>query len=114
MYKLKTIVPSALAWLPNGKDLVVIFSSAESNFSLQQVGLLSPGDGKLRPVTADTNDYATLSVSSDGATIATIMRQSQRDVYVSSGQKPDYSDARQITSGDLVRDVSWTCRAANS
>ena len=107
MYKLNDFVPSALAWLPNGKDLAVIFSSPESNFNLQQVGLVSSGDGKFRPITADTNDYATLSVSSDGATIATIMRQSQRDVYVSSGQKPDYSDAKQITSGDLVRGVSW-------
>jgi eukaryotic-like serine/threonine-protein kinase len=107
IYDLKAMAPGALAWLPDGKDLVMIFSTAESKFSLQQLGLLSPGDGKLRPVTADTNDYATLSVSSDGATIATIMRQSQRDVYVSSGEKPDYSDAREITSGDLVRVVSW-------
>jgi serine/threonine protein kinase len=107
VYELKGIAPSALAWLPDGKDLATIFSTAESKFRLQQVGLISPGDGKLRPITADTNDYATLSVSSDGATIATIMRQPQRDVYVSSGQKPDYSDAKQITSGDLVSVVSW-------
>jgi eukaryotic-like serine/threonine-protein kinase len=107
IYKLNDSVPAALAWLPNGKDLAVIFSNLESRFSRQQVGLISPGDGKFRPITADTNDYATLSVSSDGATIATIMRQSQRDVYVSSGQKPDYSDIKQITSGDSVHDVAW-------
>jgi hypothetical protein len=49
-----------------------------------------------------------LSVSADGATIATVMRQSVRDVYVSSGLKADYSDARQISSGDPVPVVAWT------
>jgi serine/threonine protein kinase/sugar lactone lactonase YvrE len=100
-------IPNAVAWLPDGKSLALIVQTAESNFNRSQVGLISLSDGKFRPVTADTNDYANLSVSSDGATIATIMRQSQRDVYVSSGGKPDYSDARQVTSGDLVPAVSW-------
>ncbi len=96
-----------VSWLPDGKALAVIYSSRETNFSRQQLGLISYPDGKLRPITADTNDYANLSVSADGATIATVMRQSVRDVYVSSGLKPDYSDARQITSGDLVPVVAW-------
>ena len=79
----------------------------ETNFSRQQVGLISYPDGKFRPITADTNDYANLSVSADGATIATVMRQSLRDVYVSSGLKADYSDARQVSAGDPVPEVAW-------
>jgi WD40-like Beta Propeller Repeat len=35
------------------------------------------------------------------------MRQSVRDVYVSSGLKADYSDARQVSSGDAVPVVAW-------
>src|SRR5258708_34372201 len=35
------------------------------------------------------------------------MRQSVRDVYVSSGLKADYSDARQVSSGDPVPVVAW-------
>ena len=96
-----------LSWLPDGRALAVIFSSRETTFSRQQVGLISYPDGKFRPITADTNDYANLSVSADGATIATVMRQSVRDVYVSSGLKADYSDARQVTSGDPVPVVAW-------
>ena len=65
-----------VSWLPDGRALAVIFSSMETNFSRQQVGLISYPDGKFRPITADTNDYANLSVSADGATIATVMRQS--------------------------------------
>jgi len=96
-----------VSWLPDGRALAVIYSSTETNFSRQQVGLISYPDGKLRPITADTNDYANLSVSADGATIATVMRQSVRDVYVSSGLKPDYSDAMQVSSGDSVPVVAW-------
>jgi len=96
-----------LSWLPDGRALAVIFSTMETNFSRQQVGLISYPDGKFRAITADTNDYANLSVSADGATIATVMRQSARDVYVSSGLKADYSDARQISSGDPVPGVAW-------
>ena len=109
---------TSVSWLPDGKTLAVTFATPETNFNLQQVGLIGYPDGKFRPITADTNDYATsggagfgagrVSVSADGGTIATVMRQSVRDVYVSSGEKADYSDARQVTSGDPVPDVSWT------
>jgi len=96
-----------VSWLPDGRALAVIFSSVETHFSRQQVGLISYPDGKFRPITADTNDYATLSVSADGATIATVMRQSVHDVYVSSGLKADYSDIRQLRSEDPVQSVAW-------
>ncbi|MHB8215971.1 MAG: protein kinase domain-containing protein [Candidatus Sulfotelmatobacter sp.] len=97
-----------VSWLPDGRALAVIFSSRETNFSRQQIGLISYPDGKFRPITTDTNDYANLSVSADGTTIATLMRQSVRDVYVSSGVKADYSDVRQVSSGDAVPVVAWT------
>jgi hypothetical protein len=96
-----------VSWLPDGSALAVIVRSADTNFSRQQVGLVSYPEGKFRPITADTNDYATLSVSSDGKTIATLMQQSVRDIYVSLGQKADYSDAKEVTSGDPVPSVSW-------
>ena len=96
------------SWLPSGKALAVTYSNQETNFTQQQLGLVSFPDGKFRAITADTNDYTNPSVSSDGKTIATVMHQSVRDVYVSNGQKPDYSDVKQITSGEPVQAVSWT------
>ncbi len=102
------VMLNSLAWLPDGRELVAISLSAETNFASAQIGLIGYPDGKLLPVTADTNTYANLSVSSDGKTIATIMQQTIRDVYVSGGQKSDYSDVRQITSGDPVPGLGWT------
>jgi eukaryotic-like serine/threonine-protein kinase len=98
----------SVAWLPSGKALAITYENQETNFTRQQLGLVGYPDGRFRPITADTNDYTNPSVSSDGKTIAAVMHQSVRDVYVSSGQKPDYSDIRQITSGDPVQGVSWT------
>jgi Tol biopolymer transport system component len=62
----------------------------------------------LHAVTADTNDYLTPSVSIDGATIAAVMIQNERSLFVSSGQGTNDSDFNQITSGDLPNSVSWT------
>jgi len=97
-----------ISWLPDGRALTVIFRNAETNFNRQQVGLITYPEGKFRPITSDTNDYDTLSVSADGKTIATVMQETVRDVYVSSGEKADYSDSRQVTSGDPVPTVAWT------
>jgi serine/threonine protein kinase len=102
-----TVFQSA-SWLPGGKSLAVTYSNQETNFTQQQLGLVNYPDGKFRAITADTNDYTNPSVSSDGKTIAAVMHHSVRDVYVSSGQKSDYSDVKQITSGEPVQNVSWT------
>jgi Tol biopolymer transport system component len=98
----------SVSWLPSGKALAVTYSNQETNFTRQQLGLVNYPDGKFRAITADTNDYTNPSVSSDGKTIATVMHQSVRDAYVSSGLKPDSSEIRQITSGEPVQGVSWT------
>jgi len=102
-----TVLLSA-SWLPSGKALATTYSNQETNFTQQQLGLVSYPDGKFRAITTDTNNYTNPSVSSDGKTIASVMHQSVRDVYVSNGQKSDYSDVRRISSGEPVQNVSWT------
>jgi serine/threonine protein kinase len=102
-----TLLLSA-SWLPSGKALAVTFSNQETNFTRKQLGLVNYPDGKFRAITVDTNDYTNPSVSTDGKTIATVMHQSVRDAYVSSGLKPDSSEIRQITSGEPIQGVSWT------
>jgi serine/threonine protein kinase/Tol biopolymer transport system component len=97
-----------VAWMPDGKSLAVTYATLETRFARDQIGLINSSDGMLHPVTADANDYGTVSVSSDGKTIASVMRQAIRDLYVSSGEKHDYSNLKQISSGDPVTFVSWT------
>jgi serine/threonine protein kinase/dipeptidyl aminopeptidase/acylaminoacyl peptidase len=108
VYVSKDALLIAAAWLPSGKALAVIFSNLDLQFRRNQIGLISYREGRFWAITADTNDYNALSVSSDGSTIATIMRRSERELYVSPGEKPDYSDAKRIPSDELHYAVAWT------
>ena len=108
IYVSKDAFLSDAAWLPSSRALAVIFTNLDLQFRRNQLGLISYPAGEFRGITADTNNYSTLSVSSDGSTIATIMRQSERELYVSPGEKPDYSDARRIPSDELHEAVAWT------
>src|SRR6202451_4589650 len=108
VYRANDIVINNQAWLPRQNGLAMIFAGPDTFFRQQQIGIMSYPQMQFRQVTADTNDYSSLSVSSDGSTIASVMRQSTRDVYVSNGAKPDYSDAKQVSSGELLWTVSWS------
>ncbi|MGA8492715.1 MAG: protein kinase [Terriglobales bacterium] len=108
VYRATEYVINNQTWLPRQNGLAMIFAGPDTSFRQQQIGILSYPQLQFRQVTADTNDYSSLSVSSDGSTIASVMRQATRDVYVSSGEKPDYSDAKQLSSGETLWTVSWT------
>jgi len=108
VYRTTDIVINNQAWLPRQNGLATVFAGPDTSYRQQQIGIVSYPRLQFRQVTADTNDYSSLSVSSDGSTIASVMRQPSRDVYVSTGAKPDYSDAKQVSSGELLWSVSWS------
>ena len=108
VYRSKDMVILDQAWLPQQNGLAMIFNGPDTSFRQKQIAILSYPQLAFRQVTADTNDYSSLSVSSDGSTIASVMRQSTRDVYVSGGEKPDYSDAKQLSSGEVLWTISWS------
>jgi serine/threonine protein kinase/Tol biopolymer transport system component len=107
-YRSKDMVIDVQAWLPRQNGLAMIFNGPDTFFRQRQIGIISYPQLQFHQVTADTNDYSSLSVSSDGSTIASVMRQSVRDVFVSNGEKPDYSDAKQLSSGEMLWTVSWS------
>jgi eukaryotic-like serine/threonine-protein kinase len=107
VYRSKDMLIQDQTWLPRQNGLAMIVRGSDTFFRQRQIGILSYPQLQFRQVTADTNDYSSLSVSSDGATIATVMRQIIGDVWVSSGEKADYSDAKQLSSGEVLWTVSW-------
>ena len=78
---------SELRWTPNGRGLLVRYSDKSSNYSRGQIGYVSYPGGKFEPVTNDTNNYSTLSVSADGRTLTTIQsqREGELDLLPASG-----------------------------
>jgi serine/threonine protein kinase/Tol biopolymer transport system component len=70
-----------LTWLPGGHALLVLYGSKSLGNDQAQIGVLTT-DGKLHPVTRDTNRYATLSLSADAHSVATVQVKTTRTLLV--------------------------------
>jgi serine/threonine protein kinase len=71
-----------MIWLPDGKGMLALYQDASSNFTRDQVGFVSYPGGQFHTVTKDTNSYATLTLSADAKTLATVQRRTLRSFYV--------------------------------
>jgi Tol biopolymer transport system component len=60
-----------LAWLPDGKHLLVLYYKAHSDRG--QVGIVGTSASDFHTVTNDVNAYSELVVSADGKTLATVL-----------------------------------------
>ena len=91
-------------WMPDGKNLLLLSTSPETNFNSAQLALLSYPDGLLTQLTKDTSNYRTISVSSDGRTIATSQGQPVTALQIAPytrtgawGTRPAFPIARRLT-----------------
>jgi serine/threonine protein kinase/Tol biopolymer transport system component len=60
-----------LAWLPDGRHLVVLYSKLHSDRG--QIGIVGVSDGSFHTLTNDVNAYSQLAISADGKTLATVL-----------------------------------------
>ena len=61
-----------VAWLPSGQWLLARYNQKGPSYRRSQIGLISHTGGQIQPVTRDTNEYDTLTLSADGKTAATV------------------------------------------
>jgi eukaryotic-like serine/threonine-protein kinase len=86
--KVQAVVPfnkiqvNDLAWLPDGRGLVVTYQNNGTFFARAQIGLLSAKATEFRAITKDTNSYRTLTLSADGKALATVQQKLARTLYV--------------------------------
>lgn len=92
------------AWLPDGRGLLVL---GDTYGAQRQIFFVSFPDGKVSPVTRDTNSYSDLSLAADGHTLATVQSQIRVDPYVMAAGA-DGSQAHQFSVGSMIGDISWT------
>ncbi len=71
-----------LAWLPEGRGLIVTYQNNPTPFARSQIAFLSGSAAEFRTVTNDTNNYQTVTLSSDGKTLATVQQKSTRTLYL--------------------------------
>ena len=95
-----------LAWIPDGKGLLVTFRNAGSTNS--QIGFVSYPAGRFQPITNDTRGYRRLSVSADGKAMVSIQQQLSGSVSV---QPATGNGASVVVSGlpsqAAVDSVAW-------
>ncbi len=95
-------------WLPDGSGLVVRGASRVSNFNRRQIYLISYPQGILQPLTHDTNDYLSASVSGDGKTIATIQSHYFGSIQVASYNGKTAGAAAVISERPPTNTMNWT------
>jgi len=70
--RLSNALTFEVRWLPGERWLMLLHAEKGPNFGSPQIGEVSVADGRLYPLTRDTNSYFTLTLSADGKTAATV------------------------------------------
>ncbi len=95
-------------WLPSGNGLMVLARDQTSNYARNQIGFVSYPEAKYRSITRDINNYADLSLASDGHTLATVLNEGHWNLFVMPASSANSGQAKQITFGKPVSEFSWT------
>jgi eukaryotic-like serine/threonine-protein kinase len=100
--------PFEVAFSVSGDGLFVIYRQKGPNFARGQIGYVTLADGQLRTISRDTNSYATLSLSADGRTLATVQQKVVTNFYVLPGEGGASADISPIASnGEQIRIFNW-------
>src|SRR5258708_6442304 len=98
-----------MTWSPSGDGLFVIYQQKGPNYSRRQIGYVALAEGQLRPISRDTNSYATLSLSADGKTLATVQQKVASNFYVLPGEGSTSAAVRPLVSGgEHIQFFNWT------
>ena len=99
---------TSLAWMPDGRGLMIVYSDRSTGFRRAQIGFVSFPDGQFHALTNDTNGYQTLSISADGKSIAAMQRQGSDSVVLLPGSgHGNPTTVAGIPSNENVREVLW-------
>jgi eukaryotic-like serine/threonine-protein kinase len=92
-------------WLPDANGLLALYSQKGPDyFQRSQIGFISAGNHSFHPITRDTNSYATLTLSADGKTLATVQTKTSENLYLLRG-----SDLTPVLpQGQSVYSFDWT------
>ena len=102
-------VSTDFVWLPQSGEILALYSQkGHDYFQRSQIGLIREGRGAFLPITRDTNSYTTLTISSDGKTLATVQTKRAQNLYlqpVRAGQNSEVSTL--LPQGQSVYSFDW-------
>jgi len=96
---------NGLAWHPTGDSLIA--QGGELSSSPSQVWEISYPSGEFRRLTNDLNEYAGVSITSDGNAIVTRERHSKSNIWVSPNLDPNNAKPIMPATGDTWG-FAWT------
>jgi len=105
----KNDLVSEINWLPGGRWLLANYAEKGPNFLRAQIGLISQSGGRIQPVTRDANAYATLTVSSDGKSAATVQEKNTHSLELVPGSGSGVGATPQaIPDTQDIKSLDWT------
>jgi eukaryotic-like serine/threonine-protein kinase len=87
-----------IKWSPVDHVLFVMHGQTGASGIKAQIGFLRATGGEMEPITRDSNRYATVTVSADGKTLATVLVRSEATVFVLSDTGHGFADPRPVLS----------------
>ncbi|MFZ1929182.1 MAG: hypothetical protein WAU50_08605, partial [Candidatus Sulfotelmatobacter sp.] len=98
-----------IAWLPGGKWLLARYDQKGPSYVRSQIGMVSQSGGQIQPVTRDTNEYETLTLSADGKTAATVQVRTAYSLSLlpGAGVQAD-TPVQPLSQAQDVQSVAWT------
>lgn len=97
---------------PDGNGLFVMYVRTGANGVKAQIGFLAGTGGEIEPITRDANRYATLTVSGDGRTLASVLARSEATVSLLSDTGHGFAEPRVVLSQadefDEWSSLSWS------
>ena len=87
-----------IQWSQDDHVLFVMHGQTGATGIRSQIGYVRESGGEIEPVTRDSNRYATLTVSADGKTLATIVDRSEATVFVLSDTGHAFGQPRTVLS----------------
>jgi serine/threonine protein kinase len=97
-------------WLPDARGILALYSQKGPDYYRRsQIGVITEGTEQLQPVTRDTNSYATLTLSGDGKTLATVQTKTTQNLYVLPATGSQSATANPLLpQGQNVYWFDWT------
>jgi Tol biopolymer transport system component len=94
-----------LKWLPDGRALLVVY---QDSFTRVQIGYISYPRGEFQPITRDANRYFTLTLSSDGKTLATIQVKTKQTLSLIPAGNKTNAHALLLPQAQVLSGFNWT------
>jgi serine/threonine protein kinase/sugar lactone lactonase YvrE len=94
-------------WMPDGQGLLVLNVEKSTNYTRSQIAFVSYPEGKLTPVTRDTNNYSDLSLAANGQVLATVLSEGRWNLWVMSATAAGV-DARSVAAATRNTNFTWT------